>query len=100
MKARIQVENRENCKVKCLTVWPQHYTSLDFGIQMFSESWNRNIVVLRQRIYQLTMSAKSLGTLAMIYATDELQNPLPLKTMLCEGDMNNPVRRSDAFLYN
>ena len=36
----------------------------------------------------------------MIYATDELQNPLPLKTMLCEGDMNNPVRRSDAFLYN
>ena len=47
-----------------------------------------------------TMSAKSLGTLAMIYATDKLQNPLPLKTMLCEGDMNNPVRRSDAFLYN
>ena len=47
-----------------------------------------------------TMSAKSLGTLAMIYATDELQNPLPLKTMLCEGDMNNPVRRNDAFLYN
>ena len=46
------------------------------------------------------MSAKSLWTLAMIYATDELQNPLPFKTMLCEGDMNNPVRRSDAFLYN
>ena len=22
------------------------------------------------------------------------------KTMLCEGDMNNPVCRSDAFLYN
>ena len=37
------------------------------------------------------MSAKSLGTLAMIYATDELQNPLPLKAMSCEGDMNNPV---------
>ena len=47
-----------------------------------------------------TMSAKSLGTLVMIYATDELQNPLPLKTMLCEGELNNPVRRSDAFLYN
>ena len=47
-----------------------------------------------------TMSAKSLGTLAMIYATDELQNPLHLKTMLCEGDMNNPGGRSDAFLYN
>ena len=47
-----------------------------------------------------TMSPKSLGTLAMIYAIDKLQNSLPLKTMLCEGDMNNPVRRSDAFLYN
>ena len=39
-----------------------------------------------------TMSANSLGALVMIYATDELQNPLPLKTMLCEGDMNNPIR--------
>ena len=47
-----------------------------------------------------TMSAKSLGTLAMIYATGELQNPLPLKTMLCEGDMNNPVGRSDALLHS
>ena len=37
------------------------------------------------------MSAKSLGTLVMIYATDELQNHLPLKTMLCEGDMNNSM---------
>ena len=46
------------------------------------------------------MSAKSLKTLAMIYATGELQNPLPLKTMLCEGVMNILVRRSDAFLYN
>ena len=37
----------------------------------------------------------------MIYATDDsFPNPLPHKTMLCEGDMNNPVRRSDAFLYN
>ena len=47
-----------------------------------------------------TMSTKSLRTFAMIYATEELQNPFPLKAMLCEGDMNNPVRRSDAFLYN
>ena len=47
-----------------------------------------------------TMSAKNLGVLPIIYATDELQNPLPLKTMLCEGDMNNPVCRSDAFLHN
>ena len=35
-----------------------------------------------------TMSAKSLGTLAMIDATDQLQNPLSLKSILCEGDMN------------
>ena len=49
---------------------------------------------------EYTISAKSFGTISMIYATDELQNPLLLKTMLCEGDMNNPVRRSDAFLYN
>ena len=45
-----------------------------------------------------TMSAKSLGALAMVYATGELQNPLPRKTMLCEGNMNNPAGISDAFL--
>ena len=55
------------------------------------------MVAFKDAVCCSTMSAKSLGTLAMIYATDELQNPLPLKTMLCEGDMNNPVRRSDAF---
>ena len=43
------------------------------------------------------MPAKSLGTLAMIYATGELQPPRPHKTMLCEGDMNNPAGRSNAF---
>ena len=46
------------------------------------------------------MSAKRLGTLAMIYATDELQNPLPRKTMLCEGDMNSAAGRSDAILHS
>ena len=35
------------------------------------------------------MSAKSLGTLPVIYAVDELQNPLPQTTMLFEGDSNN-----------
>ena len=49
------------------------------------------------KLVLFTMSAKGLGTLAMIYATDELQNPILLKTMLCEGDMNNPVGRSDVF---
>ena len=66
----------------------------------------RNFITKRYNISKpcvcnaCTMSAKRLGTLAMIYATDELQNPFPLKTMLCEGDTNNPVRTSDAFLYN
>ena len=45
-----------------------------------------------------TMPAKGLGTLAMIYAIVELQNPLPRKTMLCKGDMNISASRSDAFL--
>ena len=34
------------------------------------------------------MPAESLGTLAMIYAIVELQNPLSHKTMLWKGDMN------------
>ena len=44
------------------------------------------------------MPAKSLGTLAMVYAIVELQNPLPRKTMLWEGDMNISASRSDTFL--
>ena len=43
------------------------------------------------------MPAKSLGTLAMIYAIGELQNSLPRKKILCAGDMNNPAGRGDAF---
>ena len=46
------------------------------------------------------MPVKSLGRLAMVYAIGELQNPLPPKTMLCEGDTNNPAYRSDAFLHS
>ena len=34
------------------------------------------------------MSAKSLGTLPVIYAVGKLQNPLPRKRMLFEGDTN------------
>ena len=45
-----------------------------------------------------TMPAKSLGTLAMIYAIVELQNPLPRKTMLWKGDMNISASTSDTFL--
>ena len=34
----------------------------------------------------------------MIYAIGELQYPLPRKTMLCKGDMNNSASRSEVFL--
>ena len=47
-----------------------------------------------------TMSSKSLWKLALIYAIDELQNPLRHKTMLYEGDMNNPAGMSGAFLHS
>ena len=44
------------------------------------------------------MPAKSLGTLAMIYAVVELRNSLPRKTMLWKGDMNISTSTSDTFL--
>ena len=43
------------------------------------------------------MSAKSLGTLPVIYAVDEQQNPLPRKTMLCGGDTNRTGGENDVF---
>ena len=46
--------------------------------------------------YMTTMSAKSLATLPVIYAVDELQ-PLPRTTMLFEGDMNSTGGRSGVF---
>ena len=33
----------------------------------------------------------------MIYAVDEHQNPLPLKTMLCGGDTNSTGGGNDVF---
>ena len=74
---------------------------IDYNTQIFDFLHDRNILFTNCKrslncpflfeVFQMlpTMSVKSLGTLAMIYATDELQNPLLLKTMLCEGDMNN-----------
>ena len=44
------------------------------------------------------MPAKSLGTLAMIYAIFELQSLLSRKTILCKGDMNISASTSDTFL--
>ena len=43
------------------------------------------------------MSAKSLATLPVIYAVDELQNPSPRTIMLFEGDRNSSGGRNDAF---
>ena len=36
----------------------------------------------------------------MIYATDELQHPLPHHTMLSEAGMNKPTGRSDARAHS
>ena len=44
-----------------------------------------------------TMSAKSLGTFPVICAIDEVQNPLPLKTMLFEKHMTSIIGISDTF---
>ena len=44
-----------------------------------------------------TMSAKSLGTLPVIYIVDELQNPLLCTTMLFEGDTNSTKGRNYVF---
>ena len=48
-------------------------------------------------MYGFTMSAKSLGTLPVIYAVDEQQNPLPCKTMPCGGDTNSTGGENDVF---
>ena len=42
-------------------------------------------------------STKSLGTLPVIYAEDELQNPLPRTTMLFEGDRNSTGGRNGVL---
>ena len=47
--------------------------------------------------FKATMSAKSLGTLPVIYTVDEQQNPLPRKTMLCGGDTNSTGGENDVF---
>ena len=44
-----------------------------------------------------TVSAKSLGTLPVIYAVDEQQNPFPRKTMLCGGDTNSTGGENVVF---
>ena len=51
--------------------------------------------------HKVTFNAcQSLGTLAMIYAIVELQNPLPRKTILWKGDMNISASTSDIFLQS
>ena len=55
------------------------------------------LAVFHERFYLSTISAKSLGTLHVICAVDELQNPLPRKTMLFEDDTNSTGGRNDVF---
>ena len=47
-----------------------------------------------------TMPTKNHGILAIIYATDELQHPLPHYTMLSEADMDNLTGRSDTRAHS
>ena len=47
--------------------------------------------------FACTMSAKSLGTFPVIFAIDEVQNSLPLKTMLFKRYMTSILGISDTF---
>ena len=47
-------------------------------------------------IYKSAMYSKSLGTLAMIYTINQLQNPLPRYTMLSEANTNSRKGTSDV----
>ena len=51
----------------------------------------------RLRKYIQTMSAKGLGTFPVICAIDEVQNPLPLKTLLFERHMTSIIGIRDTF---
>ena len=50
-----------------------------------------------QEKFKATMSAKSLGTFPVICAIDEVQNSLPLKTMLFKRHMTSIIGISDTF---
>ena len=66
------------------------------GIDLI-ESSTKNSADLALILSTTTMPAKSLRTLPVIYATDELQNHLPCKRILFEGDTNSTGGRSDAY---
>ena len=67
----------------------------------WAQNWNRvfNSVPLINSLKDAssTMSAKSLGTLPVFYAADELQNSLPHTAMLFECDRNNAGGRNSVF---
>ena len=52
---------------------------------------------IQAAICKSTMSAKSLGTFPVICTIDEVQNPLPLKTMLFKRHMTSIIGISDTF---
>ena len=56
-----------------------------------------NVIGIEGETPRATMSGKSLGTLPVIYAVEEQQNPLTRKTMLFQGDANSTGGRNDVF---
>ena len=50
----------------------------------------------RCSLHMRTMSAKSLGTFPAICAIDEVQNPLPLKTILFKRHMTSIIGINDT----
>ena len=77
-------------------VWLHHLSFMIGILELICISCSRAIKTVKR--LRATMPAKSLGTLAMIYAIVELQNPLPRKAMLWKGDMNVSASTSDTFL--
>ena len=77
-KSDSDISNAMNCELESLRKW------------LFSNKLSLNVT-------KTTMSAKSHGTLPVIYAVDEQQNPLLRKTMLFEGDTNSTGGRNDVF---
>ena len=95
--------------IKLISLWPKVIVDSQSATdaQCYDNNLLRSIIPIIPRLLKedaeglnikTAMSAKSLGTLAMIYAIVELQNPLPRKTMLWKGDMNISASTSDKFL--
>ena len=73
-----------------ITVWEGLWLIYQYLLELaLGNLWHQNLID--------TMSTKNLGTLPVIYAVDELQNPLLRTTMLFEGDRNSTGGRNGVF---